>query len=320
MLCSGLRRTLRIARIRPRLPALAPRSFSTATGGGEAATSSGAAVGGESTAEQVANAAGTIEAAASSDWHMSPTWHMQTFLEFVHTSTGMPWWITIAGVTAGIRFVLFPIFVYQQRTTAKMTNLRPELEKIQQEMKDKRASGNFSAADQQYFAQKQADMFMKNNINILSMFAPFAQAPIFVTMFFGLQTIHSRFPDISTGGISWITDLSVADPYYILPITSAITMLLTIEIGSMNSPQNAMSERMKFVMRGVTLLIVPMTGSFPAVPLAMDFLSHFLSFSFLSFFQSMSACLYVYLSVCHVCLSILSVYRLSLLSRYLKHT
>ena len=32
------------------------------------------------------------------------------------------------------------------------------------------------------------------------------------------------------GGFGWITDLSMADPYYILPVLSAASMLATLEV------------------------------------------------------------------------------------------
>jgi len=32
------------------------------------------------------------------------------------------------------------------------------------------------------------------------------------------------------GGILWFPDLSVADPYYILPVFTAVTMLITMEV------------------------------------------------------------------------------------------
>ena len=35
---------------------------------------------------------------------------------------------------------------------------------------------------------------------------------------------------MATGGLGWFTDLTVYDPYFVLPIASALTMLVTIEV------------------------------------------------------------------------------------------
>ena len=39
---------------------------------------------------------------------------------------------------------------------------------------------------------------------------------------------------MATGGLGWLTDLTAYDPYYVMPIASAVTMLITIEVGYSN--------------------------------------------------------------------------------------
>ena len=35
---------------------------------------------------------------------------------------------------------------------------------------------------------------------------------------------------MKTGGVSWFTDLTMADPFYILPVCTAVTLLITLEV------------------------------------------------------------------------------------------
>jgi len=42
---------------------------------------------------------------------------------------------------------------------------------------------------------------------------------------------------LKTGGTLWFPDLTAADPYFILPVLCAGTMLLTIEVKKMNNSQ-----------------------------------------------------------------------------------
>ena len=34
------------------------------------------------------------------------------------------------------------------------------------------------------------------------------------------------------GGAFWVPDLTLADPYYLLPVLSSLTFLLTVELGA----------------------------------------------------------------------------------------
>lgn len=35
---------------------------------------------------------------------------------------------------------------------------------------------------------------------------------------------------MAAGGIGWFTDLTIYDPYFILPVAASLTMLVTIEV------------------------------------------------------------------------------------------
>jgi len=73
---------------------------------------------------------------------------------------------------------------------------------------------------------------------------------------------------MKSGGMLWFTDLTVADPYYVLPVLSALTMLLTVEMatetGGVSTPQ---TEMMKPVMRIMCFLTVPISCTFPTAVL-----------------------------------------------------
>jgi YidC/Oxa1 family membrane protein insertase len=69
------------------------------------------------------------------------------------------------------------------------------------------------------------------------------------------------------GGTLWFQDLTVADPTYALPIISAASFLLMIELNAadgMEGQTDTMRSRFKNIMRGVAVLIVPFTVDLPA--------------------------------------------------------
>jgi YidC/Oxa1 family membrane protein insertase len=72
-------------------------------------------------------------------------------------------------------------------------------------------------------------------------------------------------PGFETGGMAWFTDLTVADPYYILPVASSMGILALFEIGSRMGVQNAQAEGMKNVFRVLAIVTVPLLARLPAV-------------------------------------------------------
>ena len=53
-------------------------------------------------------------------------------------------------------------------------------------------------------------LFKKHNTHPLyGLVMPFAQAPLLISMFFGLRSIGDYFPASATGGAYWFTDLTI---------------------------------------------------------------------------------------------------------------
>lgn len=59
-----------------------------------------------------------------------------------------------------------------------------------------------------------------------------SQTPVFLSMFYGLGGI-AKLPveSFKTGGMLWFPDLTIADPYYILPAISALSVALVTKVG-----------------------------------------------------------------------------------------
>lgn len=79
--------------------------------------------------------------------------------------------------------------------------------------------------------QKVMQVFKDHNVSPLSAFWGLAQIPVFVSCFFGIKKMAELpVPGFSTGGVAWISDLTLADPYCILPVLSSVSMLLSFEV------------------------------------------------------------------------------------------
>ena len=57
------------------------------------------------------------------------------------------------------------------------------------------------------------------------------QLPIFMSMFFGLRKMANLpVESLTTGGLLWFVDLTVTDNFYGLPLLTAATFWLTLEV------------------------------------------------------------------------------------------
>lgn len=88
----------------------------------------------------------------------------------------------------------------------------------------------------------------------------FVQMPIFISFYWALREMGSRYPDMASGGALWFTDLTAADPYYVLPILSSLSFILAMELGSEGAQVDA---KLRTIFRVVALVMVPMMASFP---------------------------------------------------------
>jgi YidC/Oxa1 family membrane protein insertase len=181
-------------------------------------------------------------------------------LLYFHNALGAPWWLSIALLTVVVRTVLFPLTVKQVKNMRAMQDLKPEMDRIRAQYRDNR--------------QKQQEEMMKlyqeRKVNPLGGCLPIlVQMPIFIGIFyvirrFGGYTVGDRVvpptqPTFHEGGILWFQNLSVADPYYILPIVSALTMLAATEVTAKNiDPQQ------RWLMRLLPIGITVFLFNFPA--------------------------------------------------------
>lgn len=197
----------------------------------------------------------------------APTRLLQWTLTEVHNATGLPWWLSIALTTVGIRATSYPITLMQIKNTYRLSQARPEIEALLAHLKEEQARGNQNATAE--YQQRVMHVWKKYNANPMKSFASMlVQAPLFIGFFSALRGLAAaKVPSLVEGGAFWFTDLSVADPTYMLPIISSATFLLTIEAGAadgMEGQTDVMKKRMKNIMRAVAVIIVPFTVSLPA--------------------------------------------------------
>ncbi|KAH8551784.1 60Kd inner membrane protein-domain-containing protein [Umbelopsis sp. PMI_123] len=194
----------------------------------------------------------------------TPVGALEAALEAIHVSTGLPWWVAIAATTVAIRIAMIPLNIKVQRNNARVSNINPDLQRIMNNVNEAKKAGDQMAIAK--YSQQAQQLFKDNDCHpAKSLLLPLVQAPVMISFFMALRAMAELpVPGFLDGGFAWFTDLSVKDPYYILPVLSSAGMLAILETGSETGAANPQAAGMKNFFRGMTVLMIPFTAWMPS--------------------------------------------------------
>ena len=66
----------------------------------------------------------------------TPVGFVHNIFDFLHLSAGLPWWGTIIATTVVFRILVFPLMIKGQANTARLSAVKPELEKLQEKLRE----------------------------------------------------------------------------------------------------------------------------------------------------------------------------------------
>lgn len=132
-------------------------------------------------------------------------------LDHIHSFTNN-WGWSIILVTLLLKMLFYKLSAVGYRSMANMRKVQPRLISIKERYKDDRARLN----------QAMMEIYKEEKINPLGgCFPIMIQIPVFISLYWVLLgTVELRQADF----ILWIHDLSIPDPYYVLPLLMGITM------------------------------------------------------------------------------------------------
>ncbi|CEO94839.1 Membrane insertase YidC/Oxa/ALB C-terminal domain-containing protein [Plasmodiophora brassicae] len=195
-------------------------------------------------------------------WYEWGAYGLQEVMNYGHTAMGLPWWASIVATTIGIRLLLAPLAVPQMRCASRLTILRPKIQSLQEKMRDRMVNGPPPSAEERVVMQNELwDVFRKYDVSpFKSLKFALLQMPVFLSFFLALRELGTRYPECKTGGALWFTDLASQDPYYALPVISALSFVATLEFGAEG---DSMDPNVKKAFRLVPLIVVPLTFYLP---------------------------------------------------------
>ena len=168
-------------------------------------------------------------------------------LEKIHDVVGN-WGWAIVILTILIKAAFFKLTEAQYRSTARMRKLQPRIEQLKERYGD----------DRQRMSQAMMELYKKEKVNPLGGCLPIlVQIPIFIALYWVLlESVELRQAPF----ILWIDNLSVRDPYFVLPLLNAAFMFATQRL----TPMVGMDPLQQKMMTAMPIVFSIMFAFFPA--------------------------------------------------------
>ena len=145
------------------------------------------------------------------------------------------WVLVIFGVA--VRIILWPLNQRAMRSSLKMQAIQPEMAAIQKKYRN----------NPQKQQEEMVRIYREHGMSPFSMFSGclpmLIPMPVLFALFFVFQnTIEFR-------GVSflWLADISLKDPFYILPLIMGASMYVLSWIGMRNAPPNPQAKMMSYM-------------------------------------------------------------------------
>ncbi len=144
-------------------------------------------------------------------WVAKPIFYTLTL---IHDLVGN-WGWSIILLTILIKALFFKLSATSYRSMAKMRKLQPEMARLKDLYGD----------DRQKLSQEMMNFYKKEKVNPMGGCLPMLiQMPVFIALYWVLfESVELRHAP----WILWIKDLSVQDPYFVLPVLNGISMFLS---------------------------------------------------------------------------------------------
>lgn len=122
------------------------------------------------------------------------------------------WGWSIILLTVLVKGLFFPLSATSYRSMANMRKFQPKIQELRERHGD----------DRQAMSQAMMKLYKEEKINPLGGCLPIlVQMPVFISLYWTLlESVELRHADF----IFWINDLSVKDPFYVLPLLMGATM------------------------------------------------------------------------------------------------
>jgi YidC/Oxa1 family membrane protein insertase len=161
---------------------------------------------------------------------------LRVLLWMRHTfDIGYGWVLVIFGVA--VRVLLWPLNQKAMRTSMRMQRIQPELQALQTRYK----------SDPQKLQTEMMRVYKDHGMSPFSMFSGCLPLLLPMPILFALFFVFRSTIEFRGVPFMWMTDISLKDPFYILPLVMGVSMFVLSWIGSRNTPPNPQTKMMLYL-------------------------------------------------------------------------
>ncbi len=152
------------------------------------------------------------------------------------------WILVIFGVA--IRIILWPLNQKAMRSSMQMQRIQPEMQALQTRYK----------GDPQKLQQAMMELYKEHGMSPFSSLSGCLPMLIPLPVFFALFYVFQNTIEFRGVSFLWFPDISVKDPFYVIPILVAVTTMLMSWIGMRGMKANEQQKMMMYLMPAMMLI------------------------------------------------------------------
>jgi YidC/Oxa1 family membrane protein insertase len=193
---------------------------------------------GPKTPEELARAGHSLRSAINTGFFTSLAYGLTALLAMIHGVVGN-WGIAIILLTFFVKLALFPLTHKQMASMAKMKELKPEMDRINELYADDREKKGAAVME----------LYRKKGVNPMAgCFPVLLQLPIWFSLYSSLSSnirlLHAPFA-------LWWNDLSSPDPYFVLPLALGVLMFVQQKLAPPTGADPMQAKMMLYLMPGM---------------------------------------------------------------------
>jgi YidC/Oxa1 family membrane protein insertase len=177
---------------------------------------------------------------------------------FFHWTQNFGWSIVLLGLT--VKIVFYPLthksFESMQKLQQQMKHIQPEMKSLQEKYRD----------NPQKLNKEMMEFYRKKGINPLAgcqsgCLPMLLQIPVFLALY---AVLYNSIELRGAHFIGWVTDLSIKDPYYVLPILMGVSMFAQQKLSGMGAGGGTQQEQAKLMAILMPILFTWIFANFPS--------------------------------------------------------
>ncbi|KAM3069079.1 hypothetical protein ACMFMG_004260 [Clarireedia jacksonii] len=197
------------------------------------------------------------------DYGFGPTSVIEWTLEHIHVLCGTPWWASIGLAALAWRVVLAKPNLDAAENAARMGAIKHITAPIQARMFEANRHGD--TAEMMTQRQELSRIYGRAGISMWKSFIPAIQIPIGYGTWKLLRAMSQLpVPGLLDGGILWFYNLTVPDPFFILPIITSGILHMVLKRGGESGISNLTPPVQKIFVWGMPAISLLFTSFMPA--------------------------------------------------------